>query len=190
MGPKIIEPALKELKLKVLLAEYERVIKEVITHKSTQQTILNFIIGLAAAEIGLLAKFMEKGFDARYMVMMLVVPVPFGLLALYHSAYTMRIHNLAGYMDGGLRKKIEMLAGSGVLEAPSYHATRNVFALHRATKDGQFTFLALMGLKVVPQLIPIAACVSIGIYAMSWWQQIWLGLNILFMVYTATIQHD
>src|ERR1700722_20779853 len=69
-------------------------------HKQTQQTILNFIFIIVGIELAALPQIghLDNGITG----ILLAVPVPFALLSIYHSAYTMRIHRLPGAFVGGL----------------------------------------------------------------------------------------
>ncbi len=177
-------------RLSVLLAEYQRVRDEILHHKSTQQTVMNFIILLAAAEVAMFSQIVERGFDARYTTVLLLLPLPFALLAVYHSAYTARIHVLAEYLDGDLRHKLEHIVGDGALRAKSYYATRNVLGLRHARSDGKATYLALLGLKSLPQIVPLAACVTLGVEGLSWWQWAWLCGDVALLLVSSLGQHD
>lgn len=184
------ESTLAESQLQVLLAEHQRVRDEILHHKSTQQTIVNFVILLVAAEIALFSQVVEKGFDARYTTVLLLLPVPFALLAIYHSAYTARVHKLAEYIDGELRDKIERIVGERTLRTKSYYATRNILDLRHARPDGKATYLALMGLKSLPQIVPLAVCVSLGVGDLSWWQWAWFGGDVGLVLISSLGQHD
>lgn len=149
-----------ERQLEVLLNERNKIHAEVLSHKATQQAVLNLMIVLIAAE---LAAFSQVSATfAHIQLILLLVPIPFALLATYHSGYTARIHHIAAYLDGELRQKIELRTSDGLLCGQSYQPIRNPVEFKRARPEGRMICIALLGLKSFPQIVPLA---------------IWLGSN-------------
>ena len=182
-----------QLKLQVLLTEYERIKEEIFHHKTTQQTILNFIIFLISAEIaGLLQIFLSPSQLSGRLVgyLLLVVPIPFALLSFYHSAYTIRIHKLASYLDAELREKIETIVGKGTLRVRSFYPTPNILALFKSSLDGKMTYLALFGLKALPQLLALITYLSIKVSVWNTWEFVLFVGDITLMIVSVIGQHD
>jgi hypothetical protein len=142
-------------KLQTLLAEYARLKDEIFSHKASQQTILNFIIALAAAELAALTRLPWGPAGWLSLEGLLLLPIPFGLLGMYHSGYTMRIHKLGRCIDGELRVKLESIAGSGTLRTESYLPISSPLGLRKAQVDGRLVYLSLLGLKAFPQVLPL-----------------------------------
>lgn len=177
-------------RLHVLLTEHSYIQNTIFHHKTTLQTILNFIILLIAAEIALFTQLAGKPLGAEYTNTLLLLPIPFTLLAIYHSAYTIRIHKLAAYLDNDLRGRIENIAGSELLRQRSFQGTRHILDLPRANLDGKMTYLALLGLKVLPQVVPLAVCLSLGVGSLAWWQVLWLVVDATLVIVSGVGQHD
>lgn len=176
-------------RLQVLLAEYERIRDEILHHKTTQQTVVNFIIVLIAAEVAFFAQSSVNTQLVQYPALLLLLPLPFAFLGLYHSAYTIRIHKLADFMDGELREKIEAVVGPGALRSRSYVPTRHIFLLAKAARDGRLTYLSLFGLKCLPQLVPLAIVLSLR-GPWPWWQYVWFAVDLLICAWSTTGQND
>lgn len=149
-----------QLKLQALLTEYGRIKDEIIRHSATQQTILNFVILLLLAEMASLAQMFMMDLQPPpplILNLLLIAPIPFALLSLYHTSYTMRIHKLASYMDGELKEKIEKIVGEGTLRTRSFNPTPNILVLPNSLPDGRISYISLFGLKALPQLLPLIA---------------------------------
>lgn len=181
-----------QLKVQVLLAEYERIKDEIFHHKTTLQTILNFIIILGAAQLGILGQIFLSSSMPQSLIekLLLITPIPFALLSLYHSGYIIRIHKLASYMDGELRSKIEAIVGEGTLRTHSFYPISNILALRKSSIDGRITYLALFGLKILPQMLPLI--IFFCIKALPWGilEYVWFACDFLLMIVSVVGQHD
>lgn len=181
-----------QLRLQVLLAEYGRIKDEIIRHTTTQQIILNFVILLLSAEIAALSQIflMVTQQPQPLLNLLLIVPIPFAFLALYHSSYTLRIHKLGSYMDGELKEKIETIVGEGTLRTRSFYPTPNILALPKALPDGKMAYLALFGLKALPQLLALITYVSIKASPWSTWEYVLFAGVLVLMIVSLIGQHD
>ncbi len=182
-----------QLRLQALLAEYERIKDEIIRHATTQQTILNFVILLLSAELAALVQiFLMLTQPSRPLLvnLLLIIPIPFALLSLYHSAYTLRIHKLGSHMDCELREKIETIVGEGTLRTRSFCPTPNILALPKALPDGKMAYLALFGLKGLPQLLALITYVSIKASPWSTWEYVLFSGVLVLMIVSVVGQHD
>jgi hypothetical protein len=178
-------------KLQVLLAEFGRLKDEISSHKSSQQTILNFIIVLAATEIAAMTRIpWDRAAGWLSLEGLLLIPIPFGLLAMYHSGYTIRIHKLGAYIDSELRAKLESIAGDGTLRAVSYVPITSPLGIRRANLDGRLVYVSLLGLKALPQLLPILAYFALKITVWQWWTVLAVTFDLILLVVSTFGQHD
>jgi len=182
-----------QLRLQVLLVEYERIKDEIIRHTTTQQIILNFVILLLSGEIAALAQIflmVTQQPQPLLVNLLLIFPIPFAFLALYHSSYTIRIHKLGSYIDGELKEKIETIVGEGTLRTRSFYPTPNILALPKALPDGKMAYLALFGLKALPQLLALIIYVSIKASPWSTWEYVLFAGVLVLMIVSVVGQHD
>lgn len=177
-------------RLQTLLAEYGRLKDEIFSHKSSQQTILNFIIALAAAELAALTRLPWGLAGWLSLEGLLLLPIPFGLLGMYHSGYTIRIHNLGKYLDGELRVRLESIAGPGTLRTESYLPISSPLGIWKAHLDGRLIYLSLFGLKALPQVLPLIAYCAVKSGNLQWWVVPALGLDLMLLFVSTLGQHD
>jgi hypothetical protein len=79
----IIRMSTPELRMQLLLAEYHRIQAEISQHKNTQQSVLNFIFVVVGIQVAAVPQI--RTLSQAYLIVLLLLPVPFALLSFYHS---------------------------------------------------------------------------------------------------------
>jgi hypothetical protein len=175
-------------RLTVLLAEYERIQNDIRHHKTTLQMIVNFLIlmtGLQLAALPYVANSLT-----RFPELLLAATLPFAALAVYHSAYTSRVHDSANYFDTNVRVKINSIVGNNTLGAYDWKPISNIWQIRYASAAGTRTYIALAVLKLVPQLSLVVAYVAVRHSNMPWWGWIPLSIAVALTVVSVVGQHD
>jgi hypothetical protein len=187
-GPRIKSTGDASIKLEVLLAEYSRVQEDIRHHKTTLQAIINFMILLMAGEISALP--FVSHLSGPGTLILLLFPLPFAILATYHTAYVVRIHGQVAQFDADLRVRINEMIGSETLSTYGWVPTKRPWHLGRSNIDGRYTYIALIGLKLLPQIVPIGAFIILNAHAWHWWAYLSTPAAIIVAILSSAGQND
>lgn len=184
-------------KVDVLMAEMTAVRNEINTTKETIHSILNFFFILISAEISLFVSVWDSVFtltNPLIRLFILLIPILFFCLSIYHSECVMRIHTYITYVDSTIRNKIGTLLGDPLLNNQSKFPTKTVFGVfHKSPMAAKLGYLSKLGIKIISMLLPIlfyiytirSNCMPMSIY--EW---ILLPVDIVLTISLFFMQHD
>lgn len=175
-----------DLQIQTLLAEYVRVQEDIRHHKTTLQAIMNFIVIILVGLAALLPAISEQ---KQLSSIPLLMSVAVAFLAFYHSAYVIRIHQLAQYVDRNLSLKINGLLGADVIGRYDWTATPSILSLRRSRTDGRLTYAAVAGLKFLPQVSCLVAY-TLGNPNMNLWRYVMIFALLILAILSSCGQND
>lgn len=146
-------------KIDVLMNEMSAIRSEINTSKETIHSILNFFFVLIGAEVSLFVAIWDSSIDFSNIfirLLILIIPLLFMCLSVYHSECVIRIHTYSNYVDSSIRDKIQELLGDPLLNAKSKTPTKSIIdVFKKCPLDAKLGYLSKLGIKTISMLLPI-----------------------------------
>ena len=147
-----------ELKVTIIMAEYNAYKEEIRSTKETIRSIVNYVFILLAALFSFVVAIFSTDIQFENIsvrLTFLVLPECFFLLSMYHTQCVMRLHRYSRYIDDEIGNKIKSITGEQLLNGQSKHETKNIFRLMKLPIDARVAFLSKIGIMLFSVALPL-----------------------------------